>query len=232
MIEILENEKFKTKFVDAMASFNQYYWAVAWAGKNFDVSELLFKNQNKMKKIAVGLHFYQTHPYFIKRAIQLNEVKFIKQPEGTFHTKTYLFLNDEKNWVAFIGSANFTKSAFTENTETMIMITSESNIVFDSIMEVVNQSWEKAKSFTRTEFSRYKKIWAEKNKYTRKLMEPFVKSKKDIKEAPVKDMSWNEFIEGVKEDKHGYKNRIDMMNKVQEYFKKTQDFGLMRSEER
>jgi len=224
---ITDSKELKRLFVNAMEKYNQFYWAVAWAGREFDVFDKFFLNQNKIKRVVIGLHFYQTHPDFIKKAIQISGIKFIKQPEGTFHTKTYLFFNNDKEWVAFIGSANFTEAAFTENTETMIMITSANVDMLNSIIAIIDRSWEKAKSFTGTEFNRYKKIWAEKNIYARELKQPFVKREKDLAEAAVKDMTWAEFIEGIKKDKHGYKGRITMMQRVQEFFKNNNDFGAM-----
>ncbi len=43
-------------------------------------------------------------------------------PDGVFHPKLYLFENDPKEWECIIGSPNFTKSAFEDNSETAMLI--------------------------------------------------------------------------------------------------------------
>lgn len=52
----------QAEFERVVKQYKNFYWATAWAGvgtKNFD---LLLLNKRKIKKLVVGIHFYQTHP--------------------------------------------------------------------------------------------------------------------------------------------------------------------------
>jgi len=62
-----ETKSLVKEFKSLMNSYNHYTWAVAWAGdvKDFELSDTLAENKEKIDKIVVGLHFYQTAPSFI-----------------------------------------------------------------------------------------------------------------------------------------------------------------------
>ena len=83
----------ETEFTRLIQEYNEFYWATAWAGINSKAFDALKVNNRKIKKIIVGIHFYQTHPDFIESFLTNGNMRFILQPAGTFHPKLYLFTN-------------------------------------------------------------------------------------------------------------------------------------------
>ena len=69
--------------------YENFYWATAWAGVGSKHFENLLANKDKIKKIVVGIHFYQTHPDFIETFLEHKNIQFVNQPQGTFHPKLY-----------------------------------------------------------------------------------------------------------------------------------------------
>lgn len=112
-----------------MQSFDQYWWAVAWATHHAPEFKFLIDNKNKIKKIVVGTHFYQTSPEFIEPFINSNAVRFVTAGKGVFHPKVYLFQNQNKKWCVIIGSPNYTKAAFGNNVELAVMYSSEDALI-------------------------------------------------------------------------------------------------------
>jgi len=51
--------------------YENFYWATAWAGVGSTHFDNLLANKDKIKKIVVGIHFYQTHPDFIETFFRL-----------------------------------------------------------------------------------------------------------------------------------------------------------------
>ena len=90
---ILKSQELREEFRKLTTEYNEFYWTVAWAGSLDSMPFEINKNSAQIKKIIVGLHFYQTHPYFIEYFLRHKGVKFIKQTTGTFHPKVYLFMN-------------------------------------------------------------------------------------------------------------------------------------------
>jgi hypothetical protein len=67
---LLGNEQLCARFKSLCKQYNHFEWAVAWAGNDFEESKLLGKYSDKIDKLVVGLHFYQTHPNFIRQYIK------------------------------------------------------------------------------------------------------------------------------------------------------------------
>jgi hypothetical protein len=80
--------------------------AVAWASVGFKAFDLLAKNAEKIERMVVGTHFYQTHPDFIERFLGHPNVRFVLNPDGVFHPKVYLFEKSGGAWECVIGSPN------------------------------------------------------------------------------------------------------------------------------
>lgn len=95
---LIKRSDLEKEFKRLIKQYSNFHWATAWASVGNEVFEDLLKNTYKIDKITVGIHFYQTHPEFIKAFIDDENVRFIEQPKGTFHPKIYLFSNDEDEW--------------------------------------------------------------------------------------------------------------------------------------
>ncbi len=116
---ITSASKLEAEFTRLIRKHGAFLWATAWAGIGSRAFKELVAAREKIRRVVVGLHFYQTHPDFIQVFIKHKHkgVRFIKQTEGTFHPKLYLFLDDDGHWEMLVGSPNFTQPAFTLNTE-------------------------------------------------------------------------------------------------------------------
>lgn len=219
--------------------YSDFYWATAWAGINSKPFDDLISNQNKIKKIIVGIHFYQTHPDFIE-SFRLNKgVRFILQPEGTFHPKIYLFTNGERKWEILIGSGNFTKGAFSKNREATVLISSEddpSGDIYKNTRSLIEDIWKEATYITESQLLKYRSTWEIQKSKIKSLSGLYGSKKRQpvpIHEVRIINMDWNEFITEVKnEKKHGPVNRLKVLTKSNELFGRTNHFNELTEDER
>lgn len=200
-------------------------FASAWASASSKAFQLLLKHSNKINKVVVGIHFYQTHPNFIKEFIDNEKIKFKTNPNGIFHPKIYLFQNNENNWECLIGSANFTKAAMQNNSEIMVHIKSNdtnAHEVYKKTIKEIENYFETAVSFTNNDYQSYLKVWNKKSKKLLDIQDAF-SSETDIKpifKSKIIIQNWNSFFEEVKNDKNNsFEIRLELLNKAQEYFR-------------
>ena len=113
------NTAIRNKLTHLISRCNNMQIAVAWATSNHEVFKTLIDNRNKINKLIVGTHFYQTDPKFLESFINDDKVKVIQNSGDVFHPKIYYFSTDE-GWECLIGSANFTNGAMNKNEELMI----------------------------------------------------------------------------------------------------------------
>jgi hypothetical protein len=236
---ITNSKKLEIEFQRLIDSYSSYYWATAWAGVNSKHFDGLNKNIKKIKKIIVGIHFYQTHPDFIETFINNKSVHFVNQPRGTFHPKLYLFHNTDNNWEALIGSSNFTKEAFNKNTEANVLISSndENSVDFlQKAFQLINSSWAVSKTFNETDLINYRKVW-NIQRYKIQSLSGMYGNKIDdsipIHEVPVVNMSWGEFILRIKEnDSHGIDRRLKVIETAQQLFSSVNHFMELNENQR
>ena len=141
----------ETTICNLIKTYKSISFASAWASTSSKAFPLLLKHANKINKIVVGIHFYQTHPNFIREFIDDKKVKFQTNPNGIFHPKIYLFQNNENDWECLIGSANFTKAAMKYNSEIMIKINSndkDAQEIYIKIVQEIENYFNTAKIFT------------------------------------------------------------------------------------
>ncbi|MBN2833584.1 MAG: phospholipase D family protein, partial [Candidatus Delongbacteria bacterium] len=217
---IFEAKDLVKEFKRLMKSYNEFYWSTAWAGIDSLVYKDLILNKHKIKKIVVGIHFFQTHPDFILEFLDNNKVKYVKQPNGTFHPKIYLFFNNTHNWEILIGSANFTKQAFSINTEAVMIMNNDdrnSQDVFKNTKLAIDQSWSKANIFNQTELENYKKIWKNQKFKIDSLSGNYNAASKNsnsksIHTIDINVKSWVDFVNEVYNDKiHDFKDRLNVI---------------------
>ncbi|MCF6330824.1 MAG: NgoFVII family restriction endonuclease [Sulfurimonas sp.] len=207
-----------------MNSYKNISFATAWASANSKAFNILNKNKNKIHKIVVGIHFYQTNPNFIKEFINNEKVKFITNPTGIFHPKIYLFSNDENDWQCLIGSANFTKAAMEKNTEIMTCINSSdigSNEIYNKLISEIESYHQRATIFSNDDLIAYQKIWDKKLKSRDDLQDKFNQDDdvKPIYKSNVITLNWDDFFNKVKNDKNNsFTIRLELLKKAKEYF--------------
>jgi len=240
---ITDSIKLENEFLRLQENYRKYYWLTAWASSSSLAFAKLIKFQERIEKIVVGIHFYQTHPDFIETFINNDKVKYIKQPQGTFHPKLFLFFNSDNDWEVLIGSANFTNAAFTLNTEITTLISSKeenADQVLSDIFQVINSIWEDAKEFDEQELSDYRKIWKNYRPKINSLSGKYgSKSKNQIKKSkpiflvPVANMEWREFMDKVyNEEYHSLDSRLKVLKIAKSLFERVGSFKELAVDER
>lgn len=225
------------EFIRLLRHYSAFKWATAWAGIDSSVFAELCRQEAKINQLVVGIHFYQTHPDFIEKFLSNKKVKYIKQPEGTFHPKFYFFYNSDSDWELIIGSANFTKHAFSKNTEACILLTSNdpnSKVIFRQSMLLIESCWRNAKTFDRTELDNYRIMWEiQKPKIkslSGKLNNSFVVP---FHQIPFMVMRWSQFIDKIRsKHNHTLKNRLNMLRLARNLFVSKPHFSDFTLEER
>ncbi|MDE5518185.1 MULTISPECIES: phospholipase D family protein [Weeksellaceae] len=226
-------------FKRLIKNYNFFKWATAWASTGNEISYELLKNRHKIVKITVGIHFYQTHPNFIKEFIEDPAVHFLEQPDGTFHPKVYLFSNDENNWELIIGSANFTTSAFSKNCEVCVLVTSKdsnANELYKTTLQLIDESFEYGKTFSELDWENYNKIWNIQQSKLNSLSGQYGASKdkpKPIHKIELQTKSWDQFVVDVyKKGSRDVRRRIKVIEIARELFSKAKHFNELDDDER
>ena len=202
---ISTSQDLENTFLRLCSTYNHYKWSVAWAGYdgNFSVFKTLKKNQKKIERLIVGLHFYQTNPLFIEHYMHNKHVRFIMSAEGTFHPKIYLFYNNENEWSALIGSSNLTCAGFSKNTEANILINgNESNRgLFEKINSFIDICWNDAREMTEKELNVYSEHAKNFKSKLSSLKRITFDSHNKLNNAPLCYWNWDEFANRIKSEK-------------------------------
>lgn len=226
-----EIEKSICTFIE---KFENISMSVAWASDKSEAFKVLTsdKNKSKIQSSTVGLHFYQTHPNFIKEFLGDEKVKFYKQSEGVFHPKIYLFWNDEDDWICLIGSANFTLSALTKNSEIMTMFDVNDKVDFQSIKNIIDGYYQESEVFKNEDFKGYYNIWNQKSRQKQNLDDssPNV-IQKPLYKSSILSLNWDEYYLLLLEKGNYLDERLNLLAKAREYFNQS-TFKNMREEQR
>ena len=217
--------------VKLMKRYNKYYIATAWASMGSKASSELVANKDRIARMVVGTHFFQTHPNFIEKFMDTGNVRFILKSDGIYHPKVYLFLNDQREWECLVGSANFTLSALKRNHEVVIHFGSDDHGAETSLKELldtIDKYWFESKKMSSHELDNYKNIW-EKNKPTLSSLGGSYggqHSKDSIVNSDVFSLKWDEYYKKVRGDSLGsFNGRLDVLRLVNEYFAEHQSFN-------
>lgn len=198
MTLLTTSEELQDAFATCIGTYDKFYCCVAWAGdpNSFQIGKLLVKNSNRIEKAIIGLHFYQTHPDFIETFIDHKGIRFIKETDGIFHDKIYLFVNSSKDWVAILGSSNLTKGGFVKNQECNVLFSNEddkSGKIYKSLINHIGDKWIEASSFTSKDLNNYKDSFKQQ-KPRRDVLQKVIRSTKHIfNGASLLLMTWNEY---------------------------------------
>ena len=215
-------------FASLCEKYDHFKWAVAWAGKEdrFNLASLLEKNIEKVDRLVVGLHFYQTDPDFIEHYMNWHSVRFIKQTEGVFHSKVYFFYNSPDDWSAIVGSSNFTRAGFSFN--------SEANIYFDQadgkglslqLTLYIDSLWEDASPFSNPELSSYRTLCDYQKSNLASLRKTIAKkNRRVIDSSEIDVMTWDSYINLILSNQT-LGARISLLEKAHELFKKYKRFN-------
>lgn len=124
--KLLMAEDLEEAVRSSLRKADDVYVAVAWATASNPLHKRLLRSGDKVRSLVVGLHFHQTDPRFIKawRDLEDSPLRLVKDTAGVFHPKVYLFRSGDRG-TAIVGSANFTKAGFSDNTEAALRVTGD-----------------------------------------------------------------------------------------------------------
>lgn len=232
-------KELEKEFKYLIKNYDEFYWATAWASSSSILFDELLDHRNKIKKMVVGIHFYQTHPEFIKAFLDDINVSFIEQPQGTFHPKLYLFKNSDDDWALIVGSANFTGQAFSKNTEASIILTQEdsnANEILTEALNLVNNTFSEGKVYSNIDYDKYYKTWKTHRPKLKSLSGQYGNNQEAPKPAhnvSIMNKSWSEYMAQVNKDTiHGVNDRIQVIQLAQDLFRKVNHFNELNDEER
>lgn len=224
---LVTDQQISSTFEELCLGFNNYEFTVAWAGNPNEskVSKLLKSNESKIKKMVVGLHFYQTSPEFIKQYKDNPNVRFFKNDtSGVFHPKVYLFYNDSKDWSVIIGSSNFTNGGFYKNTEANVLIESNDgdSIVFKDLVAFIDRAWKSAKRINDAELKAYQDCFKYQKPNLKSLSKVRIKSQ--VFETTEMDfMTWDSYVSKIQHSE-GIDERIELLDIAHEIFSSHKHF--------
>ncbi|MDE5574803.1 MAG: NgoFVII family restriction endonuclease [Bacteroidales bacterium] len=236
---ISDSENLCEQFTKLCEQYECFEWAVAWASDpeqdEFSIGGTLLQYRNKIKRLVIGCHFYQTSPEFIKIFINSKQVKFLTQTDGTFHPKVYLFYNRDGKWAALVGSSNFTCAGFTKNSEANILLTgNKDNHIRDAISTYILKQWEKADSFTKKELKKYRDAYERQKPVLKKLskgkVKPVRESKNWVIEKIQKTTPWEKYEKELRKDRR-FKWGIKQLKEAHRLFAKC-SFNKLTDDER
>lgn len=213
---IYDVTKIEKKLCELIEKFENISMSVAWASASSEAFKILKKEENKKKiqSSTVGLHFYQTHPDFITEFLDNESLQFYtkNKDEGVFHPKIYLFWNNENDWVCLNGSANFTQSALTKNSEIMTLFTQDDGIGFQEIKNIFDEYYSKSKVMSQKDLDKY----IEKRKENKKEIKDDFQHNNEIKS--LLNMTWNEYYTYMLENAQGLDERLELLDKAEQIF--------------
>ena len=198
----------RAEFKRLTRHYSALYWSTAWAGPSSEPYTALVLAKKKIRRLVVGLHFYQTHPDFIEAFLGHKGVRFMMQPAGTFHPKVYLFFDSDTHWEMLVGSANFTAGAFTANTEAVVLITDGDEgaaAALASARAALDTAWKDAKVFTQVNLDAYRTTWKNMRPLRERLSGQYGSKRRGIRpihQVPVTSMTWETFMNRVRRDPH------------------------------
>lgn len=235
---MINSNNLKKIFIDLLNRYEYLSFATAWASSAHSSFKELVLSESKIKTSTIGLHFYQTDPAVLEKFYQNENIKFVLQPNGVFHPKLYLFWNSYKDWSVLIGSANFTKNAFSgNNIENMILLssTNSKNVLFKEVKLFLESCFnhEDAKVIDSTYISKYRNLYFSKAKNLEKLSNIY--SGQAMKKSPldvdILTYSWAQYFNKIKQDQyHDFNDRLEMLEIIQSFFHKKaslQKMGLI-----
>lgn len=185
--------------------------AVAWASTATKAFDLLRAHHDKIKRMVVGTHFYQTDPTFMETFTQNPNVKFVRSTNGVFHPKLYFFSHPDNSWECVIGSPNFTAGGLGKNEEVACLLTNSDDGASNAsiaIMSALDRYWEMSTYMTATQLEAYQQAWRRKRLTLRNLSGEFGEPNDGDSDNGVHplnvgilQMSWGTFFSKVKSER-------------------------------
>jgi len=238
---VTDTKKLSKTFINLTKKYRYISFATAWASTGHEAFRLLLEYQEKIQHSTIGLHFYQTDPEVLAQLQHNKNVRFISQMDGVFHPKLYLFWNTPTDWALLSGSANFTNGAFNgKNQETMLLTKGESTDFFQEISRFLkNDCFDNAVEIGDEQIEHYRTLYHQRQKHIHTLSNYYPTGNKhsemgkSILSTNILTYSWDKYFKIIQQDKNQlFKDRLDLLDYVKEFFQNNANFLSIDSENR
>ena len=236
---VTDTKKLSKTFINLTKKYRYISFATAWASTGHEAFRLLLEYQEKIQHSTIGLHFYQTDPEVLAQLQHNKNVRFISQMDGVFHPKLYLFWNTPTDWALLSGSANFTNGAFNgKNQETMLLTKGESTDFFQEISRFLkNDCFDNAVEIGDEQIEHYRTLYHQRQKHIHTLSNYYPTGNKhsemgkSILSTNILTYSWDKYFKIIQQDKNqSFKDRLDLLDYVKEFFQNNANFLSIDSE--
>lgn len=238
MILLSTSQQIKDKLITLVNECNSMQIAVAWATANHDVYKVLIENKDKINKLVVGTHFFQTDPNFLEVFLENNKVRVIYETGEIFHPKIYYFKFKDR-WECLVGSANFTNGAMSKNKELLVSFSSDDKEGYQTEQEIwmIIKSWFDEGHIIENDYlSRYRAHHESKKDLLNALsISKISKQTSNFYQSNIFNYTWTEYFSKILNDDYHGKNavhdRLKVLSSAHELFKRDK-FSNLEEEER
>lgn len=233
---ITDKKSFSRKFLECIKHYKTFSCCVAWAGnpKDIEAMHYLTNHSDKIGKMIVGLHFYQTSPEFLRKFMDNKDVRFVMSTAGVFHPKVYLFKNTKNDWCVLTGSYNLTSGGFDVNEEVNVLFCQDDDAdgkLFAQVEKYIENQYKKAADMTDADCENYCRSY-DSQKSRRKSLETVIKVKKSIfVDAALSLLTWDEYAAELYENDY-IDIRLRILREAHRLFEKYKKFYSMPVDDR
>lgn len=225
---LISSKSLQEAFLTCMNKYDKFYCSVAWAGNpdKLPIGKQIIKNHEQIAKVIVGLHFYQTHPDFIERFRDHKGVRFIKETDGVFHDKIYMFVTSPKKWAAIVGSSNLTKGGFAKNSECNVWFSNNDDndgIMYKSLIRHIESNWDKASYFDAMDLDNYRESYNQQQTCRDMLKKITRLSKRTTTGTNLLSMTWSNYCDKLK-SRNDLSQRLNVLNIARALFGASRSF--------
>lgn len=197
-IQFLSQLKAKDKLIELTQTCESMDWAVAWATPN-EVLEEALQHRQKLRRLVIGTHLYQTHPDVLQRFLNDQKVRVMPPTGDLFHPKVYLFTTGD-TVKAVVGSHNLTHSAMWRNIEASMLIEGlATDQALSDVRGFIQSAWLGARQIDSAFMTRYGEQYKAKTQ-ARESLTAFVEfplPKITGTERTPHGMGWSDFVKQV-----------------------------------
>lgn len=232
-------EHIKDKLISLIKECNSMQIAVAWATANHEVFKVLIDNKNKINKLVVGTHFFQTAPKFLEAFLDDDKVRVIYETGDVFHPKMYYFKFNDR-WECLVGSANFTNGAMTKNHEVLISFSSDDVNVDNTEQDIwiaIKKWFDEGHIIDHDYLSKYKNHYESKKDLLNALSTSKTSDRQsNFYNSEIFNCSWNDYFTKIlNDDAHGENaihDRIKVLSSAYKLFEEGKFSDLSEEERR
>jgi superfamily II DNA or RNA helicase/HKD family nuclease len=162
-----QGKKFLTTILRELEGCEEFWFSVAFvttSGIATLINTLIELEKGQVHgRILASQYLNFTQPEALKRIKQFTNIELRISTEGSFHSKGYLFKNDNI-YNLIIGSSNLTQAALCSNKEWNLKVsaTQESALINQALIEFTNE-FELAQEVTENYLTEYEEVWKTKS---------------------------------------------------------------------